>query len=115
MKNKEKNFYLFNAIIATICLLASRHYSGQFQGFLHSYGAGTAVPFGVYFLFKIFLPPNTKKYMCALYVLVLTFASEIAQGIGWYAGTYDPKDFIAYISGTSIALFVDVVFCRISR
>ena len=111
--NKEKNLYLLNAIIATMCLLISRHYSGRFESFIHSYGAGTAVPFGVYFLFRIFhLPPNGNKFTCAFYVVLLTSASEIAQGIGLYAGTFDPKDFIAYIVGSCLALFVDILFHR---
>ena len=110
VETKEKIVYISYIILGVLFLLICRHYAGPMKDFVHSYGAGLSVSFGGYFIFKFFrLPPKASRSMNAVYVLLVTSASEIAQGLGWYRGTFDYKDFIAYAIGSSLALAVDLL------
>ena len=39
-------------------------------------------------------------------------AGEIAQGLGLYYGTFDPKDFLAYAAGVGLAVAIDKLTFR---
>ena len=97
-------------------LLFCRHYYGPMGDIFHSYGANITFSFGAYFIFKFFrLPPTDKKYMNAAYTLSGVSATEIAQGIGFYRGTYDPLDFFVNAAGIALALGIDIIISRQKR
>jgi hypothetical protein len=68
------------------------------------------LPAGMYFLARASFIQN--KYLCAAAVFASCSAFEIAQKVGMYPGTYDPKDFVAYAAGAGIGLITDKILDR---
>ncbi|MDO8516689.1 MAG: hypothetical protein Q7S33_01055 [Nanoarchaeota archaeon] len=91
----------------------SKEYHGAMENIVHSYGHDITLPLGTYFLAKLANNPLGKnKLVNASYVFLGCSAFEIAQGLGWYGGTFDPKDFLAYATGAGLAVAIDKITFR---
>ena len=67
------------------------------------------LPAGLYFLGGVINQFNGSKLGRSAYVFLGCSAFEIAQELGLYHGTFDPKDFLAYATGTGLALGIDTI------
>ncbi len=76
--------------------------------FLINHGADVSIPFATYFGSKI-LCPGMSSACRGMQVFLACSLGEIAQKIGFYPGTYDAKDFIAYAAGSALAAGLDYI------
>jgi hypothetical protein len=76
--------------------------SGIDNPILDSYGNNFGAPIFVHYLVRKFNPNTTPEHRAAINV-VLYSTAEIAQRVGLYPGTFDPKDFLAYGLGIGLA------------
>ena len=79
-------------------------------GFMRGYQHDITAPFGAYFTMKFFwdkLSPSSSNLTQAAYIFGIYSAGEVAQWLGQYPGTFDPKDFLAYAAGVGMAMIVD--------
>ena len=53
-----------------------------------------------------------NRYQVGAFQFIGCSAFEVAQKFGWYVGTYDPKDFVAYGIGTGLGLLTEEIFYR---
>ncbi len=78
--------------LTAIDLYTSKTYTGKYESFVKGYGHDVLLP--------------------AAFIFSGCSAFELAQAIGWYHGTFDPKDFLAYAAGTAFALGLDSIITR---
>jgi hypothetical protein len=80
--------------------------------FIMGYQHDITAPIGAYFgLTLVLRVMKSVEEKSILYKGILTFCvcagGEIAQGVGLYYGTFDPKDFLAYATGVALAMGAD--------
>jgi hypothetical protein len=95
--------------VSLIAGLECKLYSGVHETFINGYGWDIMIPVIAYNLYKF--PKN--DYLRAGFAFACCSALEIAQKFGWYSGTFDTRDFIAYGTGTALALGIDKLTSRI--
>ncbi|GEM_PF-7008010 len=78
-------------------------YEGIVKGYVHD----AALPFASYFYVRAMFKNFLGCWAYAMDAFLVGAASEIAQGVGLYQGTYDPNDFVAYATGALLAVAVD--------
>jgi hypothetical protein len=108
MNIKDKLIQGMYSAVVPLCEAYSKEYHGVMENAVHGYAHDVTLPFGVYFFNKLigsFLGKN--EYLNAAYVFLGCSAFEVAQGLGLYHGSFDPKDFLAYAVGTGLAVAVD--------
>lgn len=89
------------------------NYHGEYKAFTDSYAHDMILPISGYFMCKAMDGIWTgHKYMTAAFMFTGCTAMEFAQKLGWYHGTFDPKDILAYAAGTAIALGVDSLITK---
>lgn len=100
--------------IAALHFITGKNYGGPYPGFVNGYLIDLVLPFGIYFLLCLFdskiLRPWAVK---SIAVLGIAFAAEIAQyfGLPLFGRTYDPIDFVRYVTGIILAVsFDEMVF-----
>jgi hypothetical protein len=97
--------------ISFILGVMSKFYQGPNEAFVNGYVWDVAVPFYLYNA-----PINTdNKLIRAAAGLAPCVMAEFAQKLGYYHGTFDWNDFIAYAAGTALAVGVDVFVDKISE
>ena len=109
LRERTKNLALCMGFFALD--LAQIMYHGEYRPFVRSYGHDAIIPVTSFFAFKYFSRLKSRSVVAA-YAFSGCSAVEIAQKYGWYDGTYDPKDFLAYAVGTLVALGVDAAVFR---
>ncbi|MBS3053098.1 MAG: hypothetical protein J4469_01220 [Candidatus Aenigmarchaeota archaeon] len=93
--------------------LVSEHYNGNTEWFTKAYLNDITLPFGLYFLGKLLTTESKhRELFFASYTFLCCSAFETLQGLGLYKGTFDPRDFIAYAAGTSLAFALDKLTLR---
>lgn len=94
----------------------SKTYDGQYEHLMHGYGNDISLTFGVYFCSRLVGDIWRKnKWMNIAFGMGGCSAFEVAQYLGAYPGTFDPKDFLAYAVGSGAALGVDTILERTVR
>ena len=88
-------------------------YSPDIAAFMRGYQHDITAPIGVYFAMKLF--GNESILGRAATTFAVYSAGEIAQGLGLYHGTFDPKDFLAYATGVGLAVAIDKLTFRKKR
>ena len=102
MQERTRNVVLIGVGVAG--LLLSRHATGPLADFAQRHGANLSFSFAAFFLVRFFpLPGNRRSWVTALYTLAGVWAQELAQHLGLYAGTFDPRDFLFDALGVLIA------------
>ena len=86
-------------------------YHGENRSVVGNYSHDTILPLICFFSFRSFSRLK-YRYIGAVFAFGGCSALEVAQKYGWYHGTYDPKDFLAYAAGTLVALGVDAAVFR---
>src|SRR3989339_1841750 len=107
----KKELSLWAAIVG-INTFGFELYDGQYYTFVNSYAHDLLIPASAYFLYKTFNLFGENKYVNAAFCFLGCSAFEVAQGLGWYHGTFDLNDFIAYASGAGLALGIDGLISR---
>ncbi len=81
---------------------------------IKDYGWDAVVPIFFYFGAKNFLTrfsglreEDCPQWIYPALAFALPSAGEMAQRIGLYSGTYDPKDFVAYAFGAGAAFLIE--------
>ena len=110
MKQKIKNGALCVAL-AGADLLGVASYKGQHENLVGGYAHDVLIPTSLYFLLGT-RDRIKSKLGKATSIFLGCSAFEMAQGLGLYHGTFDPNDFIAYASGTVLALGIDALTSR---
>lgn len=72
---------------------------------MSSYGFDFGAPCMWYNILRM---SGVSRAISASTVFTIPSILEIGQKVGFYGGTFDPKDFIAYAAGTATALLIDV-------
>src|SRR3989344_4164658 len=80
--------------------------------FSRNYGLDLFEPFIAY---NILRGIGCGKIVATCSSLVLPFAVEIGQREGSFAGTYDPRDFIAYSLGVGLAILSERGYHKIKK
>lgn len=76
-------------------------------GLITSYGHDIIVGFASYHLCKVLSESPKNKLLNASFGFLIPSAYEIAQAFGWWKGTFDWADFIAYGAGIGAALLTE--------
>ena len=91
----------------------SNHLDIPYKEIINGYGHDVTLPLGLYFFNKLIDSQLGKnKWVNAAFVFLGCSAMEAAQGLGLYSGTFDPKDFVAYAAGASLAVAMDKLTFR---
>jgi hypothetical protein len=114
IKSRVKDGRLF-ATLWGIDLLGVAFYCGQYDNLVNGYAHDVLLPAGGFFFAKSINVFNGNKYAIATYQFLGCSAFEVAQGLGLYHGTFDPKDFLAYAAGTGLALGIDALTSKKSQ
>ena len=90
------------------------NYNGEAEWFTKGYLQDVTLPFGLYFLNKLIVSPSRKniEWFNATYAFLVCSAFEVGQGLGWYNGAFDSKDFLAYAIGSGLAVAADKLTFR---
>ena len=115
MNIKEK---LITGLYVSIGALGAMHskaahdiYSSpEIATFMSSYQHDITAPIGVYFVMRLLGNESVSGRAAATFAIYS--AGEIAQGLGLYYGTFDPKDFLAYAAGVGLAAAIDKLTFR---
>lgn len=100
-------------IIALIHIIGVGNYlNGKLYSLYYSYVSDLIMPFGIYFLLcisELSIKIFQKWYVKAVFIIGITTLAEILQLFGIYALgiTFDPVDFLIYISGVGLAVICD--------
>ena len=107
LNERVKNALISVSTIATDYIV-NTNCQGEYKSFVNGYAHDIILPVSLFFIYKTIGGIwNVNKYATAAFIFTGCSAVEFAQKIGWYHGTYDPKDFLAYAAGTAIALGID--------
>ena len=106
-----ENMKLYHVVFAGLGtlgdILSREEYNNpKLEHYLHSYGSDVTVPFGLYFVTRAY---GASKKATLLTWGTLATLSELAE-IGPGTGVFDPKDFLAYAAGFSLALGIEKIF-----
>jgi len=118
LNERVKNAIIGASFFATDLISASRFdtYNSEFDIFVQSYGHNILQPLSLYFFYNALGGLwNINKYATAAFIFSGCSAFEIAQGVGLYKGTFDPMDFVAYATGTALALGIDALISKKSE
>ena len=89
-------------------VIFSKSYDGILDNIVHGHTRDVTLPFGIYFINKLFNHPlGESKFANASYAFLGCSMFEISQRTGLYPGIFDPKDFLAYATGAGLAIAVD--------
>jgi hypothetical protein len=95
-------------LIGVLVLILGGQYSGPAETLVHSYGSNIAFSFAAYFLFQLTKWRIAERRSWAVGVIFIGDSlQEIAQGLGFMTGVFDPWDFFANAVGIAIAFAVD--------
>jgi hypothetical protein len=111
LKNFKRVFAVILGIsVAILHFIIGPHYSGPFKGFLSGYLIDIFLPFCLYFLFTINLNYINQKILVCAGIFAFATLIEYLQyrGIGILGSTFDPYDFLAYLTGVISALLFDL-------
>src|SRR3989338_1234998 len=72
---------------------------------LNSYGHDVTGPMITYFVWRVM--GNFSAVFTAGAAMVFATGTELAQKAGYWQGTYDPQDFLAYTLGCTAAVLID--------
>jgi len=112
LKNNKRLFVIILAIlVAIIHFIIGPNYNGPFKSFLSGYLIDILLPFFLYFLFTLKLNRIKQKILVGLGILSLATAIEYLQyrAIGIFGSTFDPYDFLAYLTGVVSAILFDLI------
>jgi len=112
LKNNKRLFVIILAIlVAIIHFIIGPNYNGPFKSFLSGYLIDILLPFFLYFLFTLKLNRIKQKILVGLGILSLATAIEYLQyrAIGIFGSTFDPYDFLAYLTGVVSAILLDLM------
>lgn len=82
---------------------------GEYGKFTSSYAHDIFLPAQLYFMYGALGLFKRNKWANAAFIFLGCSAFEIAQALGWYPGTFDPNDFIAYAAGVGLTLGIDTI------
>lgn len=111
MKNYKRAFVVILGIsVAILHFIIGPHYSGPFKSFLSGYLIDIFLPFCLYFLFAINLNYINQKILVCVGIFAFATVIEYLQyrGIGIFGSTFDPYDFLAYLTGVISAILFDL-------
>ncbi|MBS3162639.1 hypothetical protein J4467_01835 [Candidatus Woesearchaeota archaeon] len=87
-------------------ILSREEYNNpKLEHYLNSYGSDVFTPFGLYFITRGYA---SKKATLFTWGTIVTLSELTDLGPG--AGVFDPKDFLAYAAGFSLALGIEKIF-----
>ena len=91
-------------------------------GWVTSYGADVVCPALLYVisrdgqsLSRYLWMPKDEPNRIAIGIFLLSAMWEVAQGIGWLRGTFDPWDLLAYAIGVAVPWWLDTRFSLAAR
>lgn len=119
MKNYRKAFVITLAIfVALLHFVIGPNYGGPFKGFLKGYLLDILIPFAFYFLFTLKATQTKQKIAVGAGIVAFAAVVEYLQyrGMGIFGSTFDPYDFLAYLTGAVSAIVLDLtVFDKTQR
>jgi hypothetical protein len=112
LKNNKRIFVVTLAIlVAIIHFIIGPNYKGPFKNFLSGYLIDILLPFFLYFLFTLRFNRIKQKILVGVGILSFAVAIEYLQyrAIGIFGSTFDPYDFLAYLTGIVSAILFDLI------
>jgi len=115
VKNDARNRRVVRAVLWGLFIAIGLMQMARLRlGWVTSYGADVICPAVLYVisrdgksLSRYLWMPRDKPNRIAIGVFLLSAVWEVAQGLGWLRGTFDPWDLVAYAIGVAVPWWID--------